>query len=47
MIGEMCKNEMDLASTVEDAEQTWFCPRTDGWTEGKGETLSTLLKQGV
>ena len=29
MVDKMCKYEMDLASIVEDTEQTWFCPQTD------------------
>ena len=30
---KMCKYEMDPAITVEDTEQTRFCPLTDGRTD--------------
>ena len=29
LLDKMCKYEMDLASIVEDTEQTWFCRQTD------------------
>ena len=29
LLDKMCKYEMDLASIVEDTEQTRFCPQTD------------------
>ena len=34
----MCKIEMDVASIVEDTDKTQFCPQTDEWTDGQGET---------
>ena len=51
----MCKYEMDLASIVEDTEQTQFCPQTDRWTDGRtdgqGETsiypLFNFVEGGV
>ena len=40
LLDKMCKYEMDLASIVEDTEQTWFRPQTDrrmdrrtGWNQ--------------
>ena len=45
----MFKYEMDPVSIVEDTERTLFCPQTDGWTDGQGETSippSTLLGRG-
>ena len=42
LLDKMHKNEMDQMSIVEDTERTRFCPqmdrRTDGWTDGQGET---------
>ena len=40
----MCKNDMDLASIVEDTEQTPFCPQTDRRTDGQGETSIPALQ---
>ena len=34
----MCKYEMDPMSIVEDTEWKWFCPQTDRWIDGQGET---------
>ena len=38
LLNKMCKYKLDPASIVEVTEQTWFCPqtdgRTDGWTDG-------------
>ena len=33
LLDKVCKYEMDLASIVEDTEQTWFCPQKDRWTD--------------
>ena len=38
LLDKMCKYEMDPMSIVEDTERTWFCPQTDGRTDGQGET---------
>ena len=47
LVDEMCKYEMDLASIVEDTEQTWFCPQTDGrmdgWTYSPRRSCANLM----
>ena len=54
LLNKMCKYEMDLASVVEDAERTRFCPQMDGemdgHTDGQGETsipAFNFVEQGV
>ena len=34
----MCEYEMDMASIMEDREQTSLCPQMDGQTDEQGET---------
>ena len=38
LLDKMCKYEMDPMSIVEDTERTRFCPQTDRWTDGQGDT---------
>ena len=38
LLDKMCKYEMDPMSIVEDTERTRFCPQTDRWTDGLGDT---------
>ena len=38
LLDKMCKYEMDPMSIIEDTERTRFCPQTDRWTDGQGDT---------
>ena len=38
LLDKMCKYEMDPMSILEDTERTRFCPQTDRWTDGQGDT---------
>ena len=38
----MCKYEMDPTGIVEDTEQTWFCPQTDGQIDGRTDNVKPV-----
>ena len=49
LVDKICKYEMDAASIVDDTQRARFCPQTDRWTDGQGETSippSTSLGMG-
>ena len=39
---QMCKYERDLASIVEDTDRKWFCPHTDGRTDGHTDKVKPV-----
>ena len=38
LVDKICKYEMDAVSILDDTLRTRFCPQTDRWTDGQGET---------
>ena len=46
LFDKMCKYEMDLASVMDDREQTRFCPQTDSRTRWNQYILN-FVEMGI